>query len=61
MTAADLDRAVIEQARQIAEEEIGGPPPRCTGPLADRYNAAFNAVVKAHSRWNGAEGQEAQS
>ncbi len=38
----------IEQlARQIAEQEIGGQPPRCTGHQADRYNAAFNAVVRA--------------
>lgn len=47
MTAADLDWSIIERARVIAEEEIGGQPPRCTGPQADRYNAAFNAVVKA--------------
>lgn len=38
----------VEQlARRIAEQEIGGRPPRCTGHKADRYNAAFNAVVKA--------------
>lgn len=34
-------------ARRIAGEEIGGQPPRCTGHKADRYNAAYNAVVKA--------------
>ena len=43
MTADEINA----RARQIAEEEIGGPPPRCTGHKADRYNAAFNAVVKA--------------
>lgn len=38
----------VEQlARRIAAEEIGGLPPRCTGHKADRYNAAYNAVVKA--------------
>lgn len=37
----------VALARRIAEQEIGGPPPRCTGHKADRYNAAFNAVVKA--------------
>lgn len=36
-----------ELAKRIAEEEIGGPPTRCTGHKADRYNAAYNAVVKA--------------
>lgn len=38
---------VAALAQRIAEEEIGGPPPRCTGHKADRYNAAYNAVVKA--------------
>ncbi|WP_156347855.1 hypothetical protein [Sphingomonas sp. Leaf231] len=38
---------VATLAQRIAEEEIGGPPPRCTGHKADRYNAAYNAVVKA--------------
>lgn len=61
MTATDLDCSVIEQARRIAEEEIGGLPPRCTGPQADRYNAAFNAVVKALTRPNRADRQEQQS
>ncbi|MBY9062791.1 hypothetical protein K7957_07595 [Sphingomonas yunnanensis] len=45
MTVAQND--VEQLARQIAEQEIGGPPPRCTGHKADRYNAAFNAVAKA--------------
>ncbi len=38
---------VAALAQRIAGEEIGGPPPRCTGHKADRYNAAYNAVVKA--------------
>ena len=37
---------VAALAQRIAEEEVGGPPPRCTGHKADRYNAAYNAVVK---------------
>lgn len=44
-------------ATRIAEEEIGGPPPRCTGHKADRYNAAYNAVVKALTReWGESNG-----
>lgn len=44
------DDEITARARRIAEEEIGGLPPRCTGPKAVRYNAAFNAVVKALTR-----------
>lgn len=49
---------IADLARRIAEEEIGGQPARCTGHQADRYNAAYNAVVKAMARASGAEPQQ---